>query len=151
MPSVEATVRIATPPDAVAGVLLDTTLAPLWTAGLERLELVEGEPGEPGCVGHAHYVEGRRRYVLVDVLEQVIPNRRFVSRVTGGGIAAVVQTDLVPVAEGETDLTIRWKGRGTNPLTRLILPMMRRRIRKRTTADLNALKQLAESYGASGT
>jgi hypothetical protein len=149
MPTVTVTLRIAVPPEVVAGVLLDAESAPLWTAGLERLEHVAGEPGEPGCVGHAHYGAGRRSYVLVDVLEEVVSNRRFVSRVTGGGITARVETDLEPVGEGATELTLRWKGSGTNPLTRLLLPMMRRRIRRRAAADLDSLRELAEARGHS--
>lgn len=151
MPTVVATVLINAPPDAVARVLLDAELAPLWTAGLERLELVEGEPGKPGCVGHAHYVEGGRRYVLTDALLRVVANRQFVSQVTGGGISAMVRTDLEPGNEGETQVTLRWRGRGTNPLTMLMIPTMRRRIRERVTADLNSLKKLAEAQRRTST
>jgi len=145
MPTFEASVLIAAEPTAVETVLLDRDLAPRWTAGLERLELVEGRPGEPGSIGHAHYREGGRRYVLTDVLEEVEPARRYVSTVSGGGIRARVETVLEPVGQHETRMLVRWSGRGTNPVTLLVLPFLRRRVRQRSEADLEALKALVEA------
>jgi hypothetical protein len=144
MPTVEATIRIGVPPMAVHEVLMDAEKAPLWTAGLERLELVSGEIGQPGCVGRAHYVEGGRRYEMSDVLEEITPGRWYASRVSGGGITARVETRLEPVGEGETQMTLRWSGRGTNPVTFVMLSLMRRRIRERMEADLRSLRGLAE-------
>lgn len=145
MPVIERTIRIGVPPEAVARVLLDADLAPQWTAGLERMEVVAGELGQPGCVGHAHYVENGRRYVLEDVLLDVTPNRRYRSRVRGGGIAATIETTLEPVGDGQTRLTLRWSGRGSNPLTLIALLLMKRRIAQRTDADLRSLRRLAEA------
>jgi hypothetical protein len=145
MPVVERTIHIGAPPDVVAGVLLDADLAPRWTAGLERIEVVAGEPGQPGCVGHAHYVERGRRHVLEDVLMEVVPNRRYRSRVRGGGIVATVETTLEPFGDDGTQLTLRWRGRGSNPLTMAALPLMKRRIAERADADLQALRRLAET------
>jgi uncharacterized protein YndB with AHSA1/START domain len=144
MPTIEATTQIAAPPDAVTEVLLDADLAPQWTAGLERLEFVSGVPGEAGCVGRAHYRRGRRRSTLVDVLEVVIPQEFYQSRLSGGGIAATVETTLTPVGEGTTEISIRWNGTGTTPLTRLILPLMKRRIARAAADDLASLRQLVE-------
>lgn len=144
MPTVEVSVLIAADPIAIETVLLDADLAPLWTSGLERLELVHGHAGEAGSVGHAHYREGSRRYLLTDVLEEVEPARRYVSRVSGGGIRARIETLLQPVGKHDTRMTLRWSGRGTNPLTFLVLPFMGRRVRQRSQADLEALKALVE-------
>jgi uncharacterized protein YndB with AHSA1/START domain len=150
MPVIERTVRIGAPPETVARILLDVDCAPEWTAGLERLELVAGEPGQPGCVGHAHYVEKGRRYVLEDVLLDVTPNRRYRSRIRGGGISTTVQTTLTPIGDGHTQLTLQWNGRGTNLLTMCTLPLMKRRIAQRTDADLRSLRRLAEASWPDG-
>lgn len=149
MPLIERTIRIAVPPDVVAGVLLDADAAPAWTAGLERLDVIAGEPGQPGCIGRAHYVESGRRYVLIDVLVDATPNRRYRSHVRGGGISARIETTLQPVGDGETQLTLRWKGSGTTPVTRIALPLMKRQIARRTDADLRALRRLAQEAAAS--
>ena len=92
----ESSIRIGVPPDEVTRILLDADLAPQWTAGLE---LIEGEPGQAGSVGHAHYLEGR---------------------------------------------SLRWVGKGTNPLTRVALTLMKRQITRRTESDLRSLRDLAE-------
>lgn len=145
MPTIERTIRIGARPEAVAKVLLNADLAPRWTTGLERMEVVTGELGQPGCVGHAHYVENGRRHVLEDVLLDVTPNRRYRSRIQGGGITATVETTLEPIGDDQTDLTLRWSGRGSNPLTMIALPFMKGRIAQRTDADLRSLRRLAEA------
>jgi uncharacterized protein YndB with AHSA1/START domain len=142
--AIERSLLIRVPPQEVARVLLDADLAPRWTSGLERFEVVSGRPGEAGCVGHAHYREGRRSYVLVDVLEDVVPNRYYRSHIEGGGINVDVETRLDPVDEDGTRLTLRWFGTGTNSFTRISLPLMKHRIATRADADLRALRDLAE-------
>ncbi len=93
MVEVRASVDIAAPVDAVVGVLLDATRAPLWTDGLERFEVVRGVPGEAGCVGRATYRGSfGRTVVMTDTLELANPGRFYRSTVSGGGITAVVET-----------------------------------------------------------
>lgn len=131
-------------PMAVTEVLLDASAAPLWTSGLERLELVEGTAGLAGSLGRAHYREGSRVSVLEDRLIEAVPGRRFVSEISGEGIRATVETTLEGTAEGGTHLTLCWKGAGTNPVSRLVLPLMRRSVRTRSRKDLEALRTLVE-------
>ena len=144
MSTVETRVDIAAPPEAVASVLLDVDLAPLWTRGLDRLEPVEGTIGEPGSIGLAHYVEGRRRYTLRDCLISVTPCRHYVSEITGGGLKATVETTLEPSADG-TRMSVKWVGEGTNLLTRLTIPLMKPLISKRSEDDLRSLRRIVES------
>ena len=144
MPVVEARTRIKAPPERVTSVLLDADLAPEWTAGLERIELIDGVSGEAGCVGHAHYRQGGRDYTLVDVLEEAVPARFYRSRISGSGIAATVETTLTAVGDGATVISIRWTGRGTNPLTRLALPLIKHRIARAAADDLASLRRLVE-------
>ena len=145
MPIVRSSVLIQSSPERVAAVLLDPSLAPRWTAGLERLEVISGEPGVAGCVGHAHYREGRRRYVLEDVLEDVTPGRHYRSRITGGGISVAVETRLESVAPDATRLSLRWEGHGTTLGSKVMLPLLKRRIAQRMATDLAALHRLCES------
>ncbi len=143
---IEETIDIAVSPSAVSDVLLDVEAAPLWTAGLERLEVVEGHVGEPGCVGRAHYVQGSRRYVVEDRLVEAVPGHRFKSEIRGGGIKATIETSLNGIPSG-TRMTIRWIGGGTNPLTKLVLTFLGRQVGKRTREDMQALRDLAERRG----
>ena len=145
MRAIETSVVIGAPPEAVVAVLLDGDAAPEWTSGLTSLELVEGDPGEPGCVGLAHYDEGGSRYVLTDRLVAVTPNEHYVSEISGGGLEARVETTLEALDASRTRVTVRWSGSGANPVTRLVLPLMRGRIAKRSADDLRALGALVES------
>jgi hypothetical protein len=144
VPTVVSSVDIAAPAEAIARVLLEAESAPLWTAGLERLELVEGTVGEPGSVGHAHYTEGNRRYIIEDRLLSVEPNRHYVSEISGGGLRARVETTLEEVGD-QTRMTIRWSGTGTNLISRTMLLLMRGRIARQSASDLAALRELVES------
>lgn len=144
MPNVVTVVDIGATPEAVASVLLDAEAAPVWTSGLVQLELVQGVAGEPGSVGLAHYGQGRRRYTLQDRLIAVTPNRHYLSEVTGGGLTATVETSLEPLATG-TRMTVSWSGRGTSPVTRLTLPLLKPLILRRARSDLRALGSLVES------
>lgn len=143
MPTIEESVDIAASPESVSDVLLDADAAPLWTEGLESLELVEGVAGGAGSVGLAHYVEGKRHYTLEDHLLEAEPGRHFKSEVRGGGLRVIVETDLERVPGG-TRTTIRWSGTGTNPITCLLLPLLRKSVRQRCRSDLEALRDLVE-------
>jgi hypothetical protein len=147
MPTVEATVEIAQPPEVVAAAFLDPANAVYWNKDLEQFEVISQEPGLVGSTAHLHYVQDGRPYVLEDVLEEVVPNQYFRSRVTGGGLQAQVETWLRE-AEGHTVVTVRWSGSGTTLLMRLLLPFLRGAIARQTRGELETFKTLVETHGA---
>ena len=147
MPTIETTVEVAQPPDIVAEALLDPANAVYWTADLEHFEVISREPGEVGSVAHLHYVQDGRKYVMEDVLEEMIPNQYFRSTVTGGGLKAQVETWLRE-NNGNTAITIRWSGSGTTLPMRLLLPFLRRAIRRQMRSELELFKKLVEERGA---
>ena len=61
MPTIEVSTDIAASPMAVTDALLDIELAPRWTSGLERLELVEGQVGEAAPALTRHRVARKVR------------------------------------------------------------------------------------------
>jgi len=147
MPTIETTVFIARPPEIVADAFLDPANAVCWTTDLERFEIISRTPGEVGSVAHLHYRQHGRPYVLVDVLEEMVPHQYFRSRVEGGGLKAEVETWLRSKNDG-TAVTVRWVGSGTAFLTRFLLPFLRGAIRRRTRSDLERFKSLVETHGA---
>jgi uncharacterized protein YndB with AHSA1/START domain len=146
MPTIEATVEIAQPPETVAEAFLDPANAVYWTSDLDRFEVISRKPGEVGSVAHLHYNQDGRPYILEDVLEEMVPNQYFRSNVTGGGLKAQVETWLRE-KNGGTEVTVRWSGTGNSLLMRLFLPFMRGAILRQASTELETFKTLVETRG----
>jgi uncharacterized protein YndB with AHSA1/START domain len=137
-------IDIGAPPGDVAAVILDASKAVLWTADLERFEVVTGTPGLVGSKARLHYIQNGRRYTMEDELLEVEPNRRYLSRVSGDALVAEVETRLTPSAGG-TRVDIRWSGKARPFLLRLLLPFLRGNLARQALGDLVKLKQLVEA------
>jgi hypothetical protein len=81
---------------------------------------------------------------MEELLLEVEPNRRFLARVMGETIEADVET-LLEATNGGTRVTVRWTGQGKPLVLRLLLPLMRRSIKRQAQRDLMKLKALVES------
>lgn len=144
MVTVRTSVECRAPVDDVVAVISDPDAVPQWTAGLERLEVVSGTPGQPGCVGRAHYRGSfGRSTVLTDVLEAVDPGRYYRSRIEGDGVSAIVETRLESIPSG-TRISLTWTGTGSHLVANVTMRILRRNLERRAIADLRALARLAE-------
>jgi hypothetical protein len=147
MPTIEVKIDIAQPPEVVAQAFMDPDNAPFWNTDLQRFEVISEEPGVVGSVAHLHYQQGDKTYVMEDVLEEMIPNQYFKSRVSGNGLIAEVETWLKQV-EGGTELTMRWCGSASSIPMRILLPLARKSIRRQVIHEVEIFKDLIEKHGA---
>jgi len=135
------------PADIVAQALIEPANAVQWTSDLEKFEVVERKPGETGSIAHLHYRQRGRSYIMQEVLEYAEPGRRYVSRVSGNGIAARVETTIEPI-NGKTRVTTFWSGTSSSIIFRLLSPLLRGMIIRRARLDLETFKTLVETHGA---
>lgn len=140
-------INIDQPAEIVNQALIEPENALQWTSDLEKFEVVKGEPGLTGSIAHLHYRQGGRSYIMEDVLEYAEPGRRYVSRVSGGGMVARVETTIEPSAS-RTELTILWSGTSKSILAKLLFPFLRGTMIRRARSDLETFKNLVEAHGA---
>ena len=139
-------ININQPPNIVDQALIEPGNAVQWTTDLERFEVVKGKPGEIGAIAQLHYYQKGRSYILGDVLEYSDPEKRYVSRVSGGGMNVRVETIINPAADG-TEMTMSWSGTSDKFLIRMLLPFLRCIIIRRARADLEKFRCLVETHG----
>ena len=134
------------PVGVVCDALMNPDNFPFWTTDLERFEVINGEPGEVGAVGLLHYSQRGQSYVMRDTLIACEPGKRYISRVSGDAITALVETTLNPKNNG-TEMTITWSGKGEILLLKLLLPLLRGRMIRQAEAELQTFKTLVETKG----
>ncbi len=147
MPKFQISTHINQPPDIVHQAFIDPDNSVQWMQDLVRFETIKGKADEAGSVAHLHYNQKGKSYIMEDVLEYCEPGRKYISRVSGGGISAHVDISIDP-SDGGTDITMIWDGTGRNLLIKLILCLMRRKIKRGAQAELETFKRLVEAHGA---
>lgn len=147
MTSFEITATVAAPVKTVDEALRRAENARHWIKHLERFEVIKQTPELVGSIGRLHYFENGRRYVMEDRMVEAEPGRRYVSMVSGEAIEARVETLLRAIPEG-TEITVRWSGRGKIQPLKLLMPLLRRRMRRQAREELETFALLVEARGA---
>ena len=147
MPRFEISTHINQPPDVVHQAFIDPDNAVQWTKDLVKFEVVSGKADQAGAVAHLHYNQKGKSYIMEDVLEYCEPGRKYISRVSGGGLSARVEV-TIDAADGGTDITMVWARTGQNLIIKVILWLMRRKIKRGAQEELDTFKELVETHGA---
>jgi hypothetical protein len=134
------------PKDIVVKAFLNPENMLFWTKNLEKFEVVSGNPGEIGSIAILHYLENGKRYDMKDELIECEPKKRYVSKVTGEDLTAIVETILNDIGK-DTEIIIHWSGKSNNLLTNSILTLMKKRMIYQTKNELKNFKNLVEKRG----
>jgi len=146
MMTFEASITINRPVDVVVKALMNADNFPYWQTDLERFEVIEGKPGEVGSIGHLHYSQKGKSYVMEDKMVYCEPGKRYVSEVSGDAINARVETNLQKKGK-RTKMTVSWSGNGKSLFLRLLLPFFRGKMIKQSNEELKTFKKLIETRG----
>lgn len=146
MASFEVSATINQPVDIVVKALMNPDNFTYWTTDLEKFEVIKGKPGEVGSIGHLHYLQKGRSYVMEDKLIYSVPGKKYVSQVTGDAITATVETILQSMGN-KTKMSIKWSGKGNIFILKLLLPFLKYNMIKQSRKELKIFKKLVETKG----
>lgn len=115
-----------------------------WQPTLESFERVSGTPGQPGAVSRLTYREGKRTVVLTEAITLRREPEEFGGTYDSGMALNAIHNRFEEAGAGRTRwiVTTDFQFRG---LWRLLGPLFRGAIRKRTVEDLGRFKQKLES------
>ena len=119
---------------------------PFWMNNIEKFEVIKGKVGEVGSVAQIHYHERDKKYIMENKLEYCEPGKKYVSTVSSEALFVRTETTFSSV-NGSTKIHYTWSGRGKYFILKLLLPFMRKSIRKMAKSELLRFKNLVENYG----
>jgi hypothetical protein len=146
MVTFEVSTTINQPVDIVVTALMNPDNFTYWTTDLEKFEVIKGKPGEIGSIGHLHYMQKGKSYVMEDKLIYSDPGKKYVSQVTGDALTATVETTLHTM-DNKTQMNIKWSGKGNILILKLLLPFLRHNMIKQSRKELEIFKGLVEAKG----
>jgi len=134
------------PVDIVVKALMNSDNFPFWQTDLVKFEVIKETPDKVGSIGHLHYNQKGRSYILEDKMIFCDPKKKYISQVSGDAINATVVTILNSI-DTKTEMIIKWSGKGNILILRLMLPFLRGKMIKQSKAELETFKKLVENHG----
>jgi len=147
MTTFKVSIIINQPIDIVVKALMNPDNFPHWQKDLEKFEAIERTPGEVDSIGHLHYSQKGRSYVMEDKLIYCEPGKKYVSQVSGDAINAQVETTLNSLGN-DTEMNVTWSGKGKIFLLKMMLPLFRGKMVKQSKTELEVFKKLVETKGS---
>jgi len=145
---VQTQIEIELPRHDVAAYASDPDNAPAW---YENIKSVEWKSPKPLAVGAeiaftAHFLGRCLAYVYK--VRQLVPDERLVMSTADGPFPMETTYSWEDTANGATRMTLRNRGEPSG-FGKLSAPFLARATRRANEKDLQRLKHLLESYGAS--
>ncbi len=142
--SVEASVEVERPVETAWRVFMDGDRAVEWMTGLQRMDIVAGEPGMVGSQLTLVFVENGEEMAVEEMVTSVRKHEEYgftIDSETATGNAVVRFEDLGM----RTRITLASEMQGQNPILQSIMVISQGFIRDRQRADLQKLKQMIEA------
>jgi uncharacterized membrane protein len=140
----ELRIEIDRPLSEVYAAFNDPDNLPRWITGLQRTEPISGTPGQVGARTRQIYLERGRTVELIEVITAHEPMKRFAGEIEGQGVNCAIRVEFVDrgrstLVVASCDVTSR------SFMLGLMLPLVKRSIRKRQSDDFERFKRLLEA------
>jgi uncharacterized membrane protein len=122
---------------------------PRWITGLQRTEPISGTPGQVGAKTRQIYLERGRTVELIETITSHEPLKRFSGEIDGQGVNCAIHVEFVDRG-GSTLVVARCDVRSRSFMLGLMMPLVKRAIRKRQGGDFERFKQLLEAGELAG-
>jgi len=146
MANFRVSITVRKPIDIVTKAYVKPENIPFWMNNVDKFEVIKGKIGEVGSIAHIHYSERGKKYVMEDKLEYCEPGKKYVSTVSSEALFVRTETTFSKMKEA-TKINLKWSGKGKYFILKLLLPFMRKNIRKMAKNELSRFKYFVESYG----
>ena len=117
---------------------------PRWIQGLQRTELISGEPGKVGAKTRQIYLERGRIVEMIETITAHEPEKHLSGTLEGPGINATMEVNFIDRGE-RTGIRFSSNFKGSSILMSLMLPFMKGAMKKRTCGDLETFKRMVEA------
>jgi len=139
-------IDIAQPRERVWAVFTDPSLLHEWQATLKSFAPISGEPGQLGSVARFVYREGGRDVEMQETIIAREEGRVFAQRLEADMMSSVMRNAFSSPRSGTTRWTlecdIAFRG-----IWRLLGPLLRPLLARKTRVDMLRFRQLAERGG----
>jgi len=136
-------IEIERPVSEVYRQFSDPDNLPRWISGLQRIEQIEGAPGEVGSVSKHIYLEKGRIVEMIETITAHEPERHFEGELETTGMKCTIQVDFVDRGDS-TLMRFRCDFHSQGLMMKLMMPFMKGHIRERQSGDMQRFKRLVE-------
>ncbi len=132
------------PLDRVSELFQDPERISEWQPSFVKMEMVSGEPGQPGNVHNLTHKMGKREMEMVETITENNLPARFVATYESGGVWNIVENDFSVNPDGSTHWHIDTEFRCTG-FMRIMTALMPGMFKKQTRKMQTDFKAFAEA------
>jgi hypothetical protein len=115
-----------------------------WQPSMTKFEHVSGTPGQPGAVSKLTYSENGREFFLMERITFRAEPERFDGVYENEFADNVIRNTFIAINENETLWKMETEFKFKTVVMKVVGPLMKKNFVKRTEADMQRFKELAE-------
>ncbi|MDN5214101.1 SRPBCC family protein [Fulvivirgaceae bacterium BMA12] len=141
---VETKITINATARQVWEIFTDDTLLSQWLQGFKSIKTISGEPLQQGSKHQMTFTEGNKEMVFIETVTKCVYGKEYAFNLSHENLVSQ-NAVLLTEHNGKTELCQKTHMKPHKFIVKLILPFMKRAIRKRNCGNLERLKTLVEN------